>query len=281
MLSACVRSSGGKRELALNYGAGDGRMDCEDGRHLFMIGWMDVLVDRIARQFHLKRTSRVEEKLHIGAQNNTCTAHTSWNRRPRPKDGRPRVSTICQAMTQLAHVLPVATQDGSYRWINRAFGVFTWPLSHLVCVCFFTLLPDTQTQHWPPLYGKFRRVARPDRIVVSGRDGAVRRTITSIERGQNIWACTHPPVLRALAGQQQRQALRYIKEGPSSSSPNVHSCRSRSSVSLDPSTFSSCFFFFFFLLFCVCVCAFQTPPEAGSGCCHRVQPNSSLGHVAL
>lgn len=78
MLSACVRSSGGKRELALNYGAGDGRMDCEDGRHLFMIGWMDVLVNRIARQFHLKRTSRVEEKkLHIGAQNNTCTAHTS------------------------------------------------------------------------------------------------------------------------------------------------------------------------------------------------------------
>ena len=62
MLSACVRSSGGKRELALNYGAGDGRMDCEDGRHLFMIGWMDVLVDRIARQFHLKRTSRVEKK---------------------------------------------------------------------------------------------------------------------------------------------------------------------------------------------------------------------------
>lgn len=29
-------------------------MDSQDGGHLFMIGWMDIFVDRISSQFHLK-----------------------------------------------------------------------------------------------------------------------------------------------------------------------------------------------------------------------------------
>ena len=96
---------------------------------------------------------------------------------------------------------------------------------------------------------------------VSGRDGAVRRTMTSIEWDQNIWelCTTHPSLVRAFGLRDSSHAvavaLRYRwcvyiniyiyiskRRGPSSSSlvvvvaENVHSCRSRPSVSLDPST---------------------------------------------
>ena len=153
-------------------------------------------------------------------------------------------------MTQLArHTCcrwHVRLPDGScagWRRIKRT-RVFTWPLSSVFLAAIFneqqkrrTLLelpcytinvfPSVgqwkmhranalNTEHNKKITGEsiWRRSFCGSNLCMSGRDEAVRRTITSIERGENIWAGTHPPVvLLAGCGTAQHQALRYIYIG--------------------------------------------------------------------
>lgn len=58
-------------------------MNCQNGRHLFVIGRMDVLVNRIASQFHLKfqkkiTNSRNELQLGYSHMNNRHQAYRRW-----------------------------------------------------------------------------------------------------------------------------------------------------------------------------------------------------------
>lgn len=101
-------------DQTLNDRAGNGGMNCQNGRHLFVIGRMDVLVNRIASQFHLKFQKKItnsRNELQLGY------SHMN-NRHYRPIDGGGGV-TICQVMTQLGTRIELYAT----RWHTRVVGM--------------------------------------------------------------------------------------------------------------------------------------------------------------